>query len=197
MPKQREPIGYEPDWIERARHLAEIVHDEQVDKAGRPYIEHPMRVASYVHITSIWLDLSPEEQYDAIVAAWLHDVIEDSGGRITEQDLKNRGYADRVVEAVVLLTREKGKPKDDPEYYRRILEHRVARAVKWADMIDNTDPYRLNQIHGPVANRLIADYDKGAACLNLSPTPTGWWNRMDRIRQLRRIRPVDSPILRL
>lgn len=34
--------------VDRARMLAEIAHRGQVDKAGRPYILHPMAVANMV-----------------------------------------------------------------------------------------------------------------------------------------------------
>jgi (p)ppGpp synthase/HD superfamily hydrolase len=39
---------------------------------GRPYIEHPMRVAFAV-------SLIPEAEPEVIAAAWLHDVVEDCG----------------------------------------------------------------------------------------------------------------------
>ena len=54
--------------VERARHVATAAHAGQVDKAGRPYIEHPADVAFRVR------DHAPQVQ----VVAWLHDVVEDT-----------------------------------------------------------------------------------------------------------------------
>jgi (p)ppGpp synthase/HD superfamily hydrolase len=54
-----------------AARLADAAHHGQKRKYnGRPYIEHPMRVAGRVTL----LDDATEEE---IAAAWLHDVIED------------------------------------------------------------------------------------------------------------------------
>lgn len=172
MPTQRVPDRtYPPDAIERARHLADLAHEGQYDKVGRPYIEHPARVATYVQITSRWCGLDADEQYDATVAAWLHDVLEDS--HYTIVDLRRRGFSERALEAVALLTRDKNVAKE--EYYALILNHPVARAAKWADILDNTDPNRLAQLPASTSIRLIHKYDEGAACLNISPSPTQWW----------------------
>lgn len=51
---------------ELAQSIAAAAHKGQVDKAGKPYIEHPAHVAASV-------------QGDAAKAvAWLHDVVEDT-----------------------------------------------------------------------------------------------------------------------
>jgi (p)ppGpp synthase/HD superfamily hydrolase len=108
--------------LERAKRLASVAHQGQKDSGGAPYINHPMRVATYVQITSAWCGLSAEEQQVATIAAWLHDVIEDTRHKavsITADSLLSRGFAQEVVEVVVLLTRVKGVP--DEVYYQRIL----------------------------------------------------------------------------
>lgn len=57
--------------IIQAAHLAAQAHREQTRKyTGRPYIEHPMRVAGAVSII-------PGVLEEVVAAAWLHDVIED------------------------------------------------------------------------------------------------------------------------
>lgn len=50
------------DLVERAKDLAHRAHAGQVDKAGRPYIEHVARVAAAV-----------SDDPEAEVVAWLHD----------------------------------------------------------------------------------------------------------------------------
>jgi (p)ppGpp synthase/HD superfamily hydrolase len=57
--------------IIQAAHFARIAHDGQMRKyTGRPYIEHPMRVAGMAT-----LDNFASKTF--VAAAWLHDVIED------------------------------------------------------------------------------------------------------------------------
>lgn len=179
MSKREPNRNYAPDHVEKAQQVASVVHSGQYDKAGRPYIEHPMRVAAYTQITSVWCGLSAEEQYDATIAAWLHDVIEDSREHkfpVTAEGLLGRGFPLRAVEAVILLSRpeEKG-PEVDEAYYAGIAPFAVPRAVKWADMLDNTDPNRLAQLQPSRQQYLIDRYEKGAACLKISPSPIQWW----------------------
>lgn len=64
--------------IKDAREFAYKVHEGQVRKYnGRPYIEHPMRVALATALLSYATDTM-------IAAAWLHDVVEDCGTPIDE-----------------------------------------------------------------------------------------------------------------
>jgi hypothetical protein len=52
--------------VQTAERFAVAAHEGQTDKAGRPYIEHPRRVARRLD--------TPE----ALAAAFLHDVLEDT-----------------------------------------------------------------------------------------------------------------------
>jgi (p)ppGpp synthase/HD superfamily hydrolase len=56
------------ELIAMAERICDRAHSQQLDKGGRPYVEHPRRVASYV----------AAENIRAVVAALLHDVLEDS-----------------------------------------------------------------------------------------------------------------------
>lgn len=57
-----------------AAQFAEKAHRGQVRKyTGRPYIEHPMRVAGRT-------SLIPFINEDMVAAAWMHDVLEDCPG---------------------------------------------------------------------------------------------------------------------
>lgn len=62
------------DIVSRAKDLAIRAHADQVDKAGRPYIEHVARVAAAV---------SDDPVAEAV--AWLHDVLEDCEQRFIEE----------------------------------------------------------------------------------------------------------------
>ena len=57
---------------ELAFQIAKKAHSKQVDKAGKDYILHPMKVASY-------MDTDTEK-----AVAYLHDVLEDTN--VTEDD---------------------------------------------------------------------------------------------------------------
>ena len=115
---------------ELALKIATEAHKGQVDKAGVPYINHPLIVASLV-----------ETEEEKIVAL-LHDTIEDTN--ITEQDLLNYGFSNKIVEAVKLLTHNKDVPYMD--YVAKIKDNELARKVKIADLTHNSDLSRLKEI---------------------------------------------------
>lgn len=110
----------------KALKLAYEAHHGQVDKGGVPYIFHPIHLAEQM------------EDETAACAALLHDVVEDTS--VTLERLA-REFPREVVEAVRLLTREKGT--DYFDYVRAIRQNPVARAVKRADLVHNADESRL------------------------------------------------------
>lgn len=128
--------------VTAAKAIAVSAHRGQEDKIGVAYIEHPRRVAARLS--------DPRE----VAAAWLHDVIEDC--EISAQDLLNAGISQDVVDAVVLLTRTEDVSKD--EYYKAIRKNPIALAVKLADIADNTDETRTNQLEAAVRERLAKRY---------------------------------------
>jgi (p)ppGpp synthase/HD superfamily hydrolase len=80
--------------LENAIQLAIRAHKGQKDKAGAPYIFHPLRVM-----------LRMESETEKIIAI-LHDVIEDS--KFTIQDLQDAGYSEEILEVIDYLTRRDG-----------------------------------------------------------------------------------------
>jgi len=62
--------GYDVGKIQRAYEIAEKAHQGQLRKSGEPYISHPIAVAM------ILVDLGMDT--DSVVAALLHDVVEDT-----------------------------------------------------------------------------------------------------------------------
>lgn len=115
---------------ELALKIATEAHKGQVDKAGIPYINHPLTVASLVD--------TEEEK----IVALLHDTIEDTN--ITEQDLLNYGFSNKIIEAVKLLTHNKNVPY--MVYVAKIKDNELARKVKIADLTHNSDLSRLKEI---------------------------------------------------
>jgi guanosine-3',5'-bis(diphosphate) 3'-pyrophosphohydrolase len=112
--------------LELAILIATIAHAGQVDKAGQPYILHPLRVM-------LRLSTEPER-----IAAVLHDVLEDCRGWTLE---RLRGhFGPEVASAVDALTRREGETYR--QYILRAAADPIARAVKVADLHDNLDPSR-------------------------------------------------------
>ena len=110
----------------RAARIAEQAHRGQYDKAGMPYIFHPLHLAEQM----------PDEYTAAI--ALLHDVMEDTD--VTEAVLAAQ-FPPRVTDALRLLTHD---PAEDYfDYVRSIRHNPDATAVKLADLRHNSDTSRL------------------------------------------------------
>jgi hypothetical protein len=105
-------------------------HQGQLDKAGFPYIHHPLHVAEQM-----------TEEYTC-AAALLHDVMEDTP--VTAEQLRAAGIPDPVVEALTLLCHDPDVPYLD--YVRRLKDNPIARAVKLADLGHNSDVSRLDSV---------------------------------------------------
>ena len=117
--------------LERAIAIASQAHEGQVDKAGAPYILHPLRMMLSVD--------TPE----ARMAAVLHDVVEDTP--ITLDQLRADGFPATVIEAVEALTKRPEEENDYEAFIRRVAPNPLARQVKLADLRDNCDASRIAQ----------------------------------------------------
>lgn len=144
------------DLVSQAKDVATRAHQGQTDKTGAPYIGHPERVATHVAHHAAAEDLE-----EARAVAWLHDVVEDT--QITLDDLA-RQFPATVVAAVDAMTKRPDEERD--AYYRRVRSNRIARAVKNADLDDNTDPARTAQLDPATRQRLAAKYDHARSVLS-------------------------------
>jgi GTP diphosphokinase / guanosine-3',5'-bis(diphosphate) 3'-diphosphatase len=113
--------------LEHAISIAAKAHAGQVDKAGQPYILHPLRVM---------LRLSTEEER---IAAVLHDVVEDTS--VSLDQLANEGFSKSVLAAVEALTKLPGESRMEAAV--RAAENSLARTVKLADNSENMDLSRI------------------------------------------------------
>lgn len=111
--------------LEDAIMLATKAHSEQVDKANKPYILHPLRVM---------LKMDTQEE---MMTAVLHDIVEDTD--VTIDDLKE--YPESVVEAVRIMTHDAGE--EYFAYVARCKDNVIAKKVKLADATDNMDLTRI------------------------------------------------------
>lgn len=126
-------------------------HAEQFDKAGVPYFFHPMRVADRARRNGA----SPE----GIVAAVLHDVVEDCG--VSLEEIRER-FGDTVARIVDALTR-RDMEKEYAEFIDRVAgDCTDAIIVKLADIADN-----LGRLHDGVegSEKLRARYEPAQARL--------------------------------
>ncbi len=119
--------------LERAIAIAAEAHAGDVDKAGGPYVLHPIRVMLRL--------ASPEER----IAAVLHDVVEDTDW--TLEGLLAEGFSPEVVEAVDALTRREEESYE--EFVLRVARNPIGLRVKLADLEDNLD---LTRIASPTEN---------------------------------------------
>ena len=113
----------------KAMILAYNAHMNQFDKAGVPYIYHPIHLAEQM-----------STEIECIVAL-LHDVVEDTS--LTFEQLEKE-FPKEVIEVLKLLTHD--KKVDYMDYIVEIKKNSIARKVKIADIIHNSDETRLDKI---------------------------------------------------
>lgn len=156
-----ETIRPQPD-LGHTIELMRRAHEGQIDKSGRPYYLHPLRVAMRLAFFSI------EERH----AALLHDVVEDT--RVTLPDLRSEGYDERVLELVALLTRDLPRGESHRDYLQRIVDSRSVEAlrVKLADVYDNLSPARMRWLP-PHDRGLRARFERDAGEIRAALTSIG------------------------
>ncbi len=111
--------------------FASAAHEGQLDKAGEPYILHPLRVM---------LKLTTDEER---IAAVLHDAVEDCEW-VTLDFLRAKGFSESVIEAIDSVTKRDGEDYDS--FVQRAAANPIGRRVKLADLEDNCD---LSRIRNP------------------------------------------------
>lgn len=131
----------------KAMQLAYLAHHGQLDRSGVPYIFHPLHLAEQM------------QTEDEIVAALLHDVVEDTS--VSLSDLERAGFSPKAIDAVRLLTHDKCIPYMD--YINALKENPIARVVKLADLKHNSDLARLKDHSEKTRERL----EKYAAALKI------------------------------
>mgnify|MGYP001182241401 CR=1 FL=1 len=136
--------------IENALEIAIIAHTNQKDKAGLPYILHPLAVMNLV------------ETIEEKTVAILHDVVEDSD--ITLEFLFKWGFSTEIVEAVDGMTH---RPYEtNLEYWNRLKQNPIAKVVKKADIRHNVSPKRMRNLDTKTRNRLINKYREALKVIN-------------------------------
>jgi len=130
------------DFLALAMEIALTAHHGQDDKAGLPYIRHPMAVMEMVDTV--------EEK----IVALLHDTIEDTD--VTAKYLEAMDFPSHIVDAVVAISKVKGEKNED--YCKRVRQNPLALRVKLADIRHNMCPDRLFHFRPEVVARLSEKY---------------------------------------
>lgn len=123
--------------LERAIAIAVEAHAGQVDKAGSPYVLHPLRVM-----------LSLKGNEERIVGV-LHDVVEDCRQWSFDR-LRSEGFSPSVLSGLEAVTKREDEhgDKNYDRFIARAGTDPIGRLVKIADLKDNMD---LSRIAWPTA----------------------------------------------
>ncbi len=140
--------------LETAIVIATNAHAGQTDKAGAPYILHPLRV------------MLAQTTTDARIVGVLHDVVEDTDWTLDE--LRDAAFSEVVreaLDAVTIRSDEKHSDEGYERFVRRAAANTIGRAVKLADLRDNSD---LARITAPTAKDLarVEKYRRAIAILD-------------------------------
>ena len=146
-------LDFNMSLLEQCIIFATKKHFGQIDKAGLPYILHPLRVM---------LDPTLDTEEKRCVAI-LHDTLEDTN---TTRDELFYLTNDRIENSVYYLTHEKNIP--NIQYWNKILEDPtgIARIVKLVDIQDNLSPTRLSVLSKTDQIRLCMKYAKAISILD-------------------------------
>lgn len=121
---------------DKARRFAEAAHagiDQRRKYTGEPYITHPAAVVELVR--------SVPHTEAMIIAAWLHDTVEDTAVTLDEVECE---FGTEVAALVGHLT-DVSRPEDGNRKKRKAIDRdhtakasAAAKTIKLADLIDNT-----------------------------------------------------------
>ena len=125
--------------LERAIQIATEAHMGQLDKAGKDYIGHPLRVME--------MGRTEEEK----IVGVLHDVVED--GDWTFEALEAEGFSKEVISALRCVTKTSENENYD-DFIERVKKNPLAVAVKINDLTDNMDIRRLPYLSDKDVKRL-------------------------------------------
>jgi len=150
--------------VEKARVFATAAHAAVGQKrkyTGEDYIVHPAEVVDLV--------MSVPHTEEMLAAAWLHDVVEDTGVTLAQVRAE---FGAEVAELVAWLT-DVSKPEDGNRAVRKAIDARhsaaapaEAQTVKLADLISNSksilvhDP-NFAQVYLQEKSLLLTLMDKG------------------------------------
>lgn len=121
--------------------LATNSHDGQLDKGGKPYILHCLKVMHYLK--------TDDEELMCIALG--HDLIEDT--KVTYYELNELGFSERVIDGIWSLTKQQGLSYD--LYKEQVFANEDAMRVKLCDLRHNSDIRRLKGLTQKDFDRMV------------------------------------------
>jgi (p)ppGpp synthase/HD superfamily hydrolase len=121
--------------------IAVNAHQGQYDKAGAPYILHPLKVMHYLK--------TDDEELQCIALG--HDLFEDT--KVTAAELRAEGISERVIAGMMACTKMPGESYE--EYKEKIKSNDDAIDVKLADLRHNSDIRRLKGVTDKDVKRTV------------------------------------------
>ncbi len=113
--------------------LAVNSHNGQFDKAGVPYILHPLTVMSKL----------PQDDEELQCIALGHDLVEDC--KITYEQLRQLGFTERIINGIRSVTKVPGET--EAEYLAKVIAGGTdSISVKMEDIRHNSDISRLKGV---------------------------------------------------
>jgi (p)ppGpp synthase/HD superfamily hydrolase len=152
--------------IETALDIAIRAHDNVIDKAGKPYILHPLAVMMSKTPDLIGVPGSPMRSLtpDEMCVAILHDVIEDCDDEFCNEIVEKFYEYPEIIIAINAISKCKGECLSD--YYRRVMTNPMSHRIKLLDMEHNMSYERIVCITDPATRaRLTKKYNTGYATL--------------------------------
>jgi (p)ppGpp synthase/HD superfamily hydrolase len=167
--------------VESAESIATRVHEFQTDKAGKAYIDHPRRVVANLVSHPDFVELSRSEQSAATAAAWLHDVVEDSGTNghphVSLDDLSKADISPLAIRIIERMTRPEDKASDvQNAYYVAIANDPLAQLCKWSDIADNLNEQRLAALPEALQLKARAKYAHALRLMPMNAIQKEWLN---------------------
>lgn len=137
-------------YIKKGLAFAKYYHGQQMRKSGEPYVSHPIivseMVANYIF------------KNDVLVAALLHDTVEDTTLTLSEIEAE---FGERVAQMVERLTRfvdpDTGKKITAEEKIRVVKKYydKETVSIKFCDRIDNIKTLHL--LNKEKANKILKE----------------------------------------
>lgn len=120
------------DMLEKAKLIVDKVFDGAKDKGGFLYVGHLYAVSE------------KGKTIEEKIVGLLHEIVEDT--EITKDDLEDIHFSDDIIEAVLLVTRDRENNETYPEFIDRIINSNnlTALNVKRYDMEDKMDFSRIS-----------------------------------------------------
>ena len=156
---------YDFATIEKAYRLAEKMHEGQFRKTGEAYVEHPVAVAAIV--AELGLDTT------SVVAALLHDVVEDTDITLEEIEKEFDKETAHLVDGVTklgkiaLLTQEEEQAENLRKMLLAMSQDIRVMLIKLCDRLHNMRTYEgwkpqkqrdkaleVMEVYAPIAHRL-------------------------------------------